>query len=177
MNTPMYGLMAEFKTPEMLLSAVKAARAANYKMLDAYSPFPIDGLAESINKTSTRIEWIAFCGGTIGILSGIALQYYSAAIGYPMNIGGRPLISWPAYVPICFELMVLFSVLFMVFAMFYLNKLPRPYHPVFNVPDFSLVSKDRFFIVIENNDPLFDLQKTRLFFETLKAEKIFEVNQ
>jgi hypothetical protein len=177
MTTPIYGLMAEFKTPEKLLAAVKAARAAGYQMMDAYSPFPIDGLAEELTKNSKRIEWIAFFGGFFGILVGVALQYYGAVLAYPMNIGGRPLISWPAYVPICFELMVLFSVFALVFAMFFFNKLPQPYHPVFNVSEFSLVSKNRFFIVIENKDTLFNLQKTFIFLETLNAENIFEVCQ
>ena len=102
MTTQIYGLMAEFKDPEATLLAIKAARAAGYKQMDAYSPFSIDGLADEITTSSKQIEWSAFYGGVLGILVGIALQYYSAAGAYPMNIGGRPLISWTAYVPVCF---------------------------------------------------------------------------
>ena len=175
MTTPTYGLMAEFKDPEAILSAIKIARAAGYVQLDAYSPFSIDGLADEISKSSNKIEWSAFFGGVLGILAGIALQYYSAAGVYPMNIGGRPLVSWTAYVPVCFELMILFSALSSVLSMFFLNHLPQPYHPVFNVSEFSLFSKNRFFIVIEVADPLFDPYKTRIFMESLNAEKVFEV--
>lgn len=177
MKAPLYGLMAEFKEPEKVLLAIKSAKEAGFNVIDAYSPFPIEGMDELINKKNNQIGWIAFFFGIFGIIAGIALQYYVGAVVYPINVGGRPLVSWATFVPICFELMVLFSCLGIVFSMFLLNRLPEPYHPVFNVPEFSLIAKDRFFIVIEKKDPLFDIHTTRTFLESLSAEKVFEVCQ
>ncbi|MDD4975189.1 MAG: DUF3341 domain-containing protein [Bacteriovorax sp.] len=177
MKTPIYGLMAEFKEPEEVLRAVKKVYSAGFRKIDAFSPFPIDGLAEELGQTCEVIGWIALSCGLLGLLTGIILQYYSSAIAYPMNIGGRPLNSWPSFVPVCFELMVLFAATGSVLSMFLLNRLPKPYHPVFNSPEFNFVTRDRFFLLIEKNDPLFDLQNTRIFLESLNAEQVIEVSE
>lgn len=176
MKVPIYGLMAEFKEPEKILFAVKEVHAAGFRAVDAYSPFPIDGLAEELGQSCEEIGWIAFGCALLGIITGLALQYYSSAIAYPMNIGGRPLNSWPSFIPVCFELMVLFAAAGSVLSMFFLNRLPEPYHPVFNSPEFTFATRNRFFLLIEKNDPLFDLRITRTFLESLNPERVIEVS-
>ena len=171
----LYGLIAEFEGPTDLLDAARRTYAEGYRRLDAYSPFPVHGLAEAIGFQRTRLPLVVLLGGIAGGLGGYVLQYWIAAIDYPLNVGGRPLHSWPAFIPVTFELTVLAAALAAVLGMLALNGLPRPYHPVFNVPAFELATRNRFFLCIEATDPKFDQVATRRFLEALKAREVFEV--
>jgi ActD protein len=171
----LYGVMAEFDSPADLLEAAGRAYAEGYRRLDAYSPFPVHGLAEAIGFHRTRLPLLVLCGGIVGCVGGYFLQYWISAIDYPLNIGGRPLNSWPAFIPVTFELTILLAALVAVLGMLALNGLPMPYHPVFNVPAFELASRNRFFLCIESIDPKFDRGETRRFLENLKAQAVFEV--
>ena len=170
-----YGLMAEFLSAEELLEACKTATAAGYRKLDAYSPFPIEGLAEAIGFERTLLPVLVFFGGILGTCTGFFLQWWPNVIGYPQNIGGKPLDSWPAFIPITFELTILFAALTTTFGMIALNGLPAPYHPVFNVQHFAHASKDKFFLVIESADPKFDAVQTRQFLSELNSQEVTEV--
>lgn len=173
---PIYGLMAEFTTAEELLAAAKKTYDAGYRRLDAYSPYPIEGLSEAIGFHHTRLPMIVLGGGIIGCLAGFGLQYWSSVLYYPLNIGGRPLNSWPAFVPITFETTVLIAALSAVLGMLALNGLPMPYHPVFNVERFAFASRDRFFLTIEATDARFDRGATRKFLEGLTEHGVFEID-
>jgi Alternative complex III, ActD subunit len=172
---PIYGLMAEFLSAEELLEASTHAAEAGYRELDAYSPFPIEGLAEAIGFPRTRLPVIVFCGGILGTCTGFFLQWWPNVIGYPQNIGGKPMDSWPAFIPITFELTILFAALSATFGMIALNRLPAPYHPVFNVERFAHASKDRFFLLIKADDPKFDAEQTRNFLAELNPREVSEV--
>lgn len=173
----LYGLMAEFETPTDVVEAARATYDAGYRRINAYSPYPIEELAEAIGFHSTRLPLIVLIGGIIGGLVGYGLQYYVAVIDYPLNVGGRPFHSWPSFIPITFEMTILFAALSAVFGMLALNKLPQPYHPVFNAERFALASRDRFFLVIEANDPKFDADKDRDFLKTLNPKEVVDVEQ
>ena len=170
-----YGLMAEFENSEELLSAAQRAREAGYRRLDAFSPFPIEGLADAVGFHSTRVPLICLIGGLIGCFGGFYLQYWPNVIGYPLNIGGKPYNSWPSFIAITFELTILFAALTCVFGMLAMDGLPTPYHPVFNVPSFALASRDKFFLCIKARDPLFDRKKTREFLMTLQALEVADI--
>jgi Alternative complex III, ActD subunit len=170
-----YGLMAEFLSAEDLLEASKHTAEAGYREIDAYSPFPIEGLAEAIGFHRTILPVLVFCGGLLGTCTGFFLQWWPNVIGYPQNIGGKPLDSWPAFIPITFELTILFAALTTTFGMIALNGLPRPYHPVFNVEQFAHASKDRFFLLIKSADPKFDAKQTRQFLAELNPREVSEV--
>lgn len=172
---PLYGLMAEFDDPEKLLEATQRAYTIGYRKMDAYSPFPVEGLSEALGMRHTWLSVVILVGGIIGGLGGFLMQWYATVISYPSNVGGRPLNSWPAYIPITFELVVLVAAFFALLGMLGLNGLPQPYHPVFNVPDFELASRNRFFLTIEVKDPKFVLEDTREFLESLEPLKVFEV--
>lgn len=163
----LYGLMAEFTTPTDLVFAARKAYAAGYRKMDAYSPFAIEELSEAIGFHHTRLPLVVLVGGIVGCLGGYALQYWVSVINYPLNAGGRPLHSWPAFIPVTFETTVLAAAAAAVFGMLALNGLPMPYHPVFNVSRFALASKDRFFLVIETADPRFDRHHTAEFLTAL----------
>jgi len=172
---PLYGLMAEFENPHDLIVAVRQARAAGYRKMDAYTPFPVEGLAEALELGSTKVPLIVLIGGILGAVLGYSMQYYLMAIDYPVNVGGRPLHSWPAFIPFTFEMTVLVAGLSAVLGMLALNGLPRPYHPVFNVQRFALASRDRFFLCIEAMDPQFDREETRRFFDRMAPRVVSEV--
>jgi hypothetical protein len=172
---PIYGIMAEFDTPTELVTAVRKARAAGYRVMDAYSPFPIEELAEALHFHDRRVSMIVLGGGVTGGLVGYLLQYWTSVVEYPLNVGGRPLHSWPSFIPVTFETTVLFAALSAVLGMLALNGLPMPYHPVFNVPRFALASRDQFFLCIEAVDPHFDREITRRFLERLDPQSIAEV--
>jgi Protein of unknown function (DUF3341) len=174
-RSQLFGVMGEFSTPEDLLAATKKARAAGYKHVEAYTPFPVEGLSEAVGFKWTAVPLLTLMGGVGGGLTGFGLQYWVAAITYPINIGGRPLNSWPAFIPVTFELTVLGASIFAVFGMLALNKLPQPYHPVFNVERFSQASTDKFFLCIEARDPKFDLVETSKFLQSLHAQHVNEV--
>ena len=174
---PLYGLMAEFDNPTDVVEAARATYDQGYRRINAYSPYPIEELAEAIGFHRTRLPIIVLIGGIIGGLVGYGLQYYVAVIDYPLNVGGRPLHSWPSFIPITFEMTVLFAAFSAVFGMLALNKLPQPYHPVFNAERFALASRDRFFLVIEARDPKFDHDKARQFLQSLNPKEVVDVEQ
>jgi hypothetical protein len=175
-KSPIYGLMAEFDRPEELRSAAQQAYAAGYRRMDAYTPFPVEGLAEALGLHRTRLPLVVLLGGIVGCIGGFGLQYYASVIDYPLNIGGRPLNSWPSFVPVTFETTILCAALAAVLGMLALNGLPMPYHPVFNVPRFELATRDHFFLCIEAADPHFDRQETRRFLECLGSREVTEVD-
>jgi Protein of unknown function (DUF3341) len=173
--SPIYGLMAEFDTPDEVLAAAQRAHARGYRRMDAYTPFPVEGLSEAVGFHHTCLPLLVLIAGIIGAIVGFASQYYVTVIDYPLNVGGRPLNSWPSYIPITFEVTILFAALTAVVGMIALNRLPMPYHPVFNVPAFSGASRDRFFLCIEATDPLFDRAETKRFLETVNPCEVTEV--
>jgi len=170
-----YGLMAEFDSAQDLVAAAHKTHAAGYHKIDAYSPFPIEGLADAIGFHKNRVPLVVLIGGLIGGLSGYALQYWVATITYPTNIGGRPYHSWPSFIIVTFELTILFAGLSAVFGMLALNGLPMPYHPVFNVAEFRKASENKFFLVVFSSDPNYDAAHTRSFLQGLAPRMIAEV--
>jgi len=170
-----YGLMAEFDTPGQVVAAAHKTHAAGYRKIDAYSPFPIEELAEAIGFHHNGVAPLVLAGGAVGCLTGYLMQWWIATVSYPVNIGGRPFHSWPSFIVVTFELTILFAVLTAVFGMLALNGLPMPYHPTFNVPRFALASKDKFFLIIFSSDPKYSSTETREFLESLKPHSISEV--
>jgi ActD protein len=172
-----HGLMAEFATPEALVAAARRAYAEGYRRMDAYSPFPLEGLAEAIGFHRNLLPLIVLIGGILGAAGGFSLQFWVSVIDYPLNIGGRPLNSWPAFIPVTFEVAILVAGLSAVLGMLALNGLPMPYHPVFNVERFELASRNRFFLCIESTDAKFDRDGTRRFMEELKTQGVYDVER
>jgi hypothetical protein len=170
-----YGLIAEFETPTELVIATRQAYSAGYRKMDAYSPFPIEEASEALGFHKSRVPLIVLLGGIMGGLSGFALQYWINVISYPLNIGGKPYDSWPAFIVPTFEMTILFAGLSGVFGMFALNGLPMPYHPLFNVERFAAVTRDKFFLCVEAADPHFDIVSTQQFLENLRPLSISEV--
>jgi hypothetical protein len=171
-TSEVYGIIAEFLTPEAVREAAQKAYAAGYRHMDAYSPIPVDGLAEACGFKKNGIPLVVLIGGVAGALTGFLMQWYSATTHYPINVGGRPLNSWPMFIPITFELTILFAAFAAVLGMLGLNGLPRPHHPVFSVPNFMLASRSRFFLCLQARDPMFDLEATRRFLEDLKPRAV-----
>ena len=172
---PVYGMMAEFDNPEFLLAAARRAYAEGYRRMDAYTPFPVEGLAEAIGFPHTRLPLLVLIGGIAGGVGGLLLQYYISVINYPLNVGGRPLDSWPAFIPVTFELTILVAALAAVLGMLALNGLPMPYHPVFNVERFRLATRNEFFLCIEVTDARFERDETKRFLEGLGARGVYDV--
>jgi hypothetical protein len=171
-----YGLLAEFEEHSQLLQATRSAYEQGFRKMDAYSPFPVEGLAEALGHEHTSIPLITLLGGMTGGLGGYFMQWYSMARLYPLNVGSRPLNSWPNFIPITFELTILVAALSALAALLFLNRLPQPYHPVFNVPEFRRASIDRFFLCIEAADPKFDQASVRRFLESLRPIRVLEVS-
>ena len=173
----LHGLIAEFETHEGLLTAAAAARDKGFKRMDGYSPFPVEGLPEALGRKKTLVPLVVLLGGICGGLGGYFMEWYANVVSYPINIGGRPLNSWPSFIPITFELTVLGAALSAFFGSMAMNKLPQPYHPVFHAPHFERASIDRFFLCIEASDPLFDPAGTRNFLDDLKPVSVSEVKE
>ena len=171
----LYGLVAEFLEPEPLIAAARAARRARYRRMDAYSPFPVEGLAEALGMRFNGVPLATLLAGIGGGVTAYGLQLYSAAVDYPINVGGRPLHSWPAFVPITFELTVLAAAFGAVVSMIALNGLPRPHHPIFETPFFTERNSSRFYLCIEARDRKFGEQRTRAFLEDQAPEHVWEV--
>lgn len=174
-HTATYGLMAEFDNPSDLVAAARHTYEAGYKKIDAYSPFPIEELSEAIGFHKDSVALVTLIGGLVGGLSGYLMQYWIAAVSYPVNVGGKPYHSWPAFIVVTFEMTILFAGISAVLGMLALNGLPMPYHPVFHVPRFAFATKDRFFLIVFSSDPKYDTVKTRAFLGNLKPRSIAEV--
>lgn len=176
MNKPTYGLLAEFASDEELLRAAQKTRAAGFSRVDAFAPFPIEGLAEALGK-KTRLPLLVLVGGVLGGTGAYFMEWYANLVSYPINIGGRPMHSWPAFIPITFELTILGAALTAFFFSLGLSRLPQLYHPLFNIPEFERASQDRFFLCVEWRDPLFESERTRAFLAGLDPLSIAEVPQ
>jgi hypothetical protein len=174
-RTPTYGLLAEFDSPTDLVKAAEATHAAGYVKIDAYSPLPIEGLAEAIGFHHDLVPLVTLIGAIIGGATGYLMQYWINTMAYPLNIGGKPFHSWPAFIVVTFEMTILFGGISAVFGMLALNGLPMPYHPVFNVARFAMASKDRFFLIVFSSDKKYDPVKTREFLESLGPKTLMEV--
>src|SRR5262245_43053554 len=173
--SPLYGVMAEFESSDSLVDAARRTMAQGFTKVEGYSPVPIEELNTIIHKKRTALPQIVLAGGLTGMATGFVLQYWASVIEYPMNVGGRPQASWPTFIVPSYELTILFSSLAAAIGMIFLNGLPQPYHPVFNVPRFSLASSDKFFLVIESADPKFDRDSTTSFLNGLGAKGVYDV--
>lgn len=172
----LYALLAKFETPEALVSASRRAVEAGYSQFDAYSPFPVEDLPKAMKLKPSPMPWLVLAGGATGAVGGFLMQTFATVRDYPLNIGGRPLFAWPAYIPISFELTILLGALSGVLGLFFFTRLPQPYHPVFNSPDFiEHGSSDAFYLEIEAKDPQFKLDETRRFLEGLSAAQVVEI--
>jgi hypothetical protein len=171
----LYGLMAEFETPEQLLAAANRLRNDGYRKVDAFTPFPVEGLDDAIGFRTNAIPLIGLCGGVTGAATGFLMQVAVHMVALPINVGGRPLFSWPSFIPVTFELAVLFAALSMLAGLFILNGHPEPYHPVFNVATFARASCDRFFLCIQASDPLFERDRTAQLLRELGAREVADV--
>jgi hypothetical protein len=172
---PVYGLVAEFGDDKALVDAARSARAAGYRNVDAYAPFSVEGLSDALGFRTDRVALITLLGGIVGGVGAYFLQWYTAVFDYPINSGGRPLHSWPAFIPATFEMTVLGAALAAFFGMLILNGLPRLVHPIFNAPDFDFASRNRFFLCIESRDSRFELEGTRAFLQGLDPIRVSEV--
>lgn len=173
----LYGLMAEFDTATELVDAARSVREAGYTKTDAFSPFPLHEIDEALGIKRSILPLLVFGGGVTGLLLGLGLQSFIHYVDYPLNIGGRPYLSWPSFIPAAYELTILLAGFTAVFGMLFLNGLPRPYHPVFNVPRFALATREKFFLVIETGDKEFDYEKTKSFMQSLSPQEVFDVDE
>jgi hypothetical protein len=172
---PLYGVMAEFENPTDLVAAARKVYSLGYRRINGYSPYPIEELSEAIGFTHTSLPLIVFIGGVLGGIAGFGMQYWMEVIDYPLNVGGKPYNSWPAFIPITFEMTVLCAAFAAVLGMLVLNKLPQPYHPVFNVPNFAMATRDRFFLAVEANDLKFDHAEVVALLKSLGALEVNDV--
>ena len=175
MEKNLYGIMAEFDSATDVVDAANRLRLAGYTKTDAFSPFPLHEIDEALGIKRSILPVLVFCGGIIGLLSGLGLQVFVHYIDYPLNVGGRPYLSWPSFVPPAYELTILLAGFTAVFGMLFLNGLPSPYHPVFNVPRFALASREKFFLIIEAKDPKFVYDDVRKVMESLGPQEVFDV--
>lgn len=195
-DTDIYGLVAEFKEPEEILAAVKRAKADGYRLVEAYTPFPVHGMYEALEIEDPKIPWTIFIAGVLGATVGYGLQYVVNVpvfdhlppflrfirelptmneMSYPVNVGGKPFHSWPNFIPIAYETTILFAAIGAFLGVLIYNGLPRPYHPIFNAPRFDLASQDRFFLCIQATDPNFDYENTWQYLQSLGPENVAEV--
>jgi hypothetical protein len=170
-----FGLLVEFVEPDELVTASARVHDAGYRHFEAYSPMPVEGLSDAIGYPRSRMPLIVLAGAIVGGLTGYAMQYFMTVVDYPLNIGGRPLHSWPSFAPVIFEMTVLFGALAAVLGMLALNGLPRPHHPLFAVPQFDRATQDRFFLCVRRTDPLFDDAQTADFLRQLGAKEVIDV--
>lgn len=177
MDKKLYGLLAEFDSATELVDAATKVREAGFTKTDAFSPFPLHEIDEALGIKRSVLPYMVFCGGIIGLLSGLALQYFVHVIDYPINVGGRPYFSLPSFIPPMFELTILLAAFTAVFGMLFLNGLPQPYHPLFNVPRFALATREKFFLVIEAVDPKYNYEETKSFMESLNPQEVFDVDE
>lgn len=175
-DTPqVHGLIAEFDDPDTLLTATTKAHEAGYRAMDAYAPYPVHGLAEAMGVRKTYVSLVTLIGGFTGALTGLGMQYFASVWHYPYSIGGKPNFSWPAFMPITFELGILFAAFSALGSMLIFNGLPQPYHPVFNAKRFERASSDGFFLCIETTDAQYDTEQTKTFLEGLGPVEVSEV--
>ncbi|MEZ5345729.1 MAG: DUF3341 domain-containing protein [Pyrinomonadaceae bacterium] len=177
MEKQLYGLLAEFDTTTEVVAAAEKVRDAGFKKTDAFSPFPIHEMDEALGIKRTILPYLVFCGGVCGLALGLGLQIFVHVFEYPIIVGGRPHLSLPAFVPPAYELTILLSAFTAVFGMLLLNGLPKPYHPVFNVPRFNLATREKFFLLIEADDEKFDYEETKQFMESLNPQEVFDVDE
>ena len=170
-----YGVVAEFNAPGDLIRAAEKATEAGFTQMDCFSPFPIHGLTDAMKFQDSKVPWTIFLAGCVGGCVGLSLQYYTAVIDYPMNVGGRPLFSWPSFIPVTYESTILCAGLAAVFGMLAFNGLPKPYHPVFSTPNFDRASQDKFFICLENHEG-FDADKAESLLKSMNAKNVSRVN-
>jgi hypothetical protein len=171
----LHGVMAEFPEPEALVAAIRKVRGQGYSKIEAYTPFPVEGLSDELGQPKTKIQWIILGAGICGGLGGFTLQTWTTTVAYPLNYGARPFFSWPAYMPVTFELTILSAAFAAVIGMIVLNGLPQPYHPVFNVKAFDAASKDKFFLCVESADPKFDVEAVKAALKGAGAAAVHEV--
>ncbi len=172
-----FGVVAEFESPELLIEAANKALDSGYSKMDAFSPFPVHGLPEAIGFRESYVPWIVFGGGVSGAIGGFGLQYWVATSAYPLNIGGKPLFSWPSFIPPAFETTILFAAFGAVFGMILLNRLPQPHHPVFDAPNFERATQDRFFLLIEGKDPMYNANDIRTMLQAAGSVNVTEIGQ
>ena len=177
MDKNIYGLMAEFDTATELVDAARKVRDAGYTKTDAFSPCPLHEIDEALGVKRSILPFLVFGGGVVGLLTGLGLQWFVHVFDYPIIVGGRPFFSLPSFIPPSYELTILCASFTAVFGMLFLNGLPQPYHPVFNVPRFALASREKFFLLIENKDPKYDYKKTKSFMQKLNAQEVFDVEE
>jgi len=170
-----YALVAEFDSPETLMDACEAAKEEGYKIMDAYTPFPVHGLSDAIGFVDKKVPWTVFLCGISGTFLGYSMEWYTSVIDYPLNVGGRPLNALPAFIPVAYESTILLASFGAFFGMLIYNRLPQPYHSIFNTPQFQRASQDRFFLAIEARDPKYDRNSTRTFLEAQKPLNVSEV--
>lgn len=175
MASPNYAVVAEFDDTETLIEAAAKARSEGYRKVEAYTPFPVHGLAEALEVSDSRIFVITFIAGCIGFASGCFLEAWTSAVDFPMNVGGRPYISWPSFIPVAYECTILASAFGALLGMLGLNGLPRPYHSIFNTPNFERASQDKFFLAIETVDRRYDAARTPEFLRSVGATAVSEV--